>query len=148
MMTIIVTHVSMCARCVWPRSCLARQGRSLSGFVRTSDVQPLEYAPMWHQRLLFSHQQSTAACRVCLLLAPLNMYSIWSVEQTFQWRFKVQNSQIFIPHVQHSLVAGRLQTSQVTTSWVFGSQCSPSSSNSSRSTSSPPVVCTHVLNQG
>lgn len=35
---------------------------------------------------------------------------------TFQCRLSVQNSQICMPHVQHSLVAGRLQTSHVTTS--------------------------------
>ena len=35
---------------------------------------------------------------------------------TFQWRLSVQNSQICMPHVQHSLVAGRRHTSQVTTS--------------------------------
>jgi hypothetical protein len=35
---------------------------------------------------------------------------------TFQCGFKVQKSQIFMPHVQHSLVDGRQHTSQITTS--------------------------------
>ena len=62
---------------------------------------------------------------------------------TFQWRLRVQKSQIFMPQVQHSLVEGRRHTSHRTTSCVRGSQCRPIPSNSSSSTSSPPSACTH-----
>ena len=60
---------------------------------------------------------------------------------TFQWRFRVQNSQICMPHVQHCLVAGRRQTSHVTTSCVRGSQTRPAPASSSSRMSSPPSAC-------
>ena len=56
----------------------------------------------------------------------------------------VQNSQIFIAQIQHSFVAGLLQTSQVTTNCGWGLQCSPRPSNSSSSISSPPGLCVGV----
>ena len=61
--------------------------------------------------------------------------------RTFQWRLRVQNSQICMPQVQHCLVAGRRHTSHVTTSWVNGSHCSPDSARLFSSTSSPPAAC-------
>ncbi len=62
----------------------------------------------------------------------------------FQWRFRVQKSQIRIPHVQHSLLLGRRQTSHVTTSCVSGSQCTPEARSSSSSMPSPPSACAHT----
>ena len=64
-----------------------------------------------------------------------------SEARAFQWRLRVQKSQIFMPQVQHSLVEGRRHTSHRTTSCVRGSQCRPSPSNSSSSMSSPPAAC-------
>ena len=84
--------------------------------------------------------------RVCLFcsnerFAPAKRQSIWAgVFRAFQCRLRVQKSQIFMPHVQHSLLEGRRHTSHVTTSCVRGSQCSPMPSNSFRRMSSPPCI--------
>lgn len=56
----------------------------------------------------------------------------------FQCCFRVQKSQMRMPHVQHCLLLGRQQSSQSTTSWVAASHCTPDLAMPSRITLSPP----------
>ena len=58
---------------------------------------------------------------------------VFRFHTTFQWRFSVQKSQIFMPHVQQSLVAGRAHTC---------TQCArPVVQISSRCASSDETIC-------
>ena len=96
-----------------------------------------------HDRVQMKLPGVRTASLLCVKVVQ-NRPGCW-VQRTFQWRLRVQKSQIFMRQVQHSLVAGRVHTEHPPPRCVRASQCSPNPSNSSSSMSSPPCACTQAL---